>query len=97
MSLDRLAETKNFNPVDPKSLEEELIEAENILQAHKDFLQIQKKILELPVKYQEVISLRYFESKSNQEICEILGKKEGTVKSQISRGLKLLKKKSLKQ
>jgi RNA polymerase sigma-70 factor (ECF subfamily) len=37
--------------------------------------------------YQAVISLRYFEKKSIKEICEILGKKEGTVKSLISRGI----------
>ena len=38
-------------------------------------------------KYQEVLALRYFEQKPVTEICEILSKKEGTVKSLISRGL----------
>jgi len=37
----------------------------------------------LPVKYQEVISLRYFEGKENKEIAEILDINEGTLKSLI--------------
>jgi RNA polymerase sigma-70 factor, ECF subfamily len=45
----------------------------------------------LNVKYQEVISLRYFEKKAILEIAEILDKKEGTVKSLLSRGLEKLK------
>ena len=47
----------------------------------------------LPVKYQEVISLRYFEGKDNKEISEILGINEGTLKSLLSRGLEKLRKK----
>jgi RNA polymerase sigma-70 factor (ECF subfamily) len=35
--------------------------------------------------------LRYFERKSVKEIAEILIKKEGTVKSLLSRGIKKLK------
>jgi len=34
-----------------------------------------------------VIILRYFEYKAIAEICEITGRKEGTVKSQLHRGL----------
>ena len=47
----------------------------------------------LPVKYQEVISLRYFEGKNNKEIIEILNMKEGTLKSLLSRGLEKLRNK----
>jgi RNA polymerase sigma-70 factor (ECF subfamily) len=47
----------------------------------------------LPVKYQEVISLRYFEGKENKEIVEILNINEGTLKSLLSRGLEKLRKK----
>ncbi|MBS3950794.1 MAG: RNA polymerase sigma factor, partial [Peptococcaceae bacterium] len=46
----------------------------------------------LPIKYQEVLSLRYFGEKSLKEICEILGKSEGTVKSLLHRGIEKLKK-----
>ena len=41
----------------------------------------------LDPKYQDVISLRYYEQKSIREIAIILGKKEGTIKSLLSRGL----------
>ena len=48
---------------------------------------VHKVLLELRVKYRTVIILRYFESKSIAEICEITGNKEGTVKCQLHRGL----------
>ncbi|MBT9131235.1 MAG: hypothetical protein DDT42_01664 [candidate division WS2 bacterium] len=35
--------------------------------------------------------MRYFEKKKISEICKILGKKEGTVNSLLSRGLDKLK------
>lgn len=38
--------------------DEEYMEAESLLQQHTDFLSIQKAIAELPLAYQEVISLR---------------------------------------
>jgi len=47
----------------------------------------------LPVKYQEVISLRYFEGKDYKEITEILNINEGTLKSLLSRGVEKLRKK----
>jgi RNA polymerase sigma-70 factor (ECF subfamily) len=46
----------------------------------------------LPVKYQEVIVLRFFEDKQIKEICQILDKREGTVKSLLHRGLERLRK-----
>lgn len=52
---------------------------------------IQEKIFKLPVKYQEVIVLRFFEKKKIKEIAEILGKKQGTIKSLLHRGLEKLK------
>jgi RNA polymerase sigma-70 factor (ECF subfamily) len=52
-----------------------------------------KELKTLPIKYQEVISFKYFEGKENKEIAEILLIKEGTLKSLISRGLEKLRKK----
>ena len=69
--------------------ERELMESE--LKAHKDYNQIRVNLLQLDVKYQEVISLRYFEQKTNGEIAQILDKNEGTVKSLLSRGLEKLR------
>jgi RNA polymerase sigma-70 factor (ECF subfamily) len=72
--------------------EEERQTLEVELQQHAEFLVIQQNLKILDIKYQEVISLRYFEGKDNREIGVILGKREGTVKSLISRGLEKLRK-----
>ncbi len=48
---------------------------------------LHKALLELRMKYRTVIILRYYEGKAIAEICEITGRKEGTVKSQLHRGL----------
>ena len=44
----------------------------------------------MDTKYQEVIVFKYFEEMSIKDIAEITGKAEGTIKSLIHRGLKLL-------
>lgn len=64
---------------------------ENELKLNDDFIKVQQCLKKLDIKYQEVISLRYFEKKSILEIAEILEKKEGTIKSLLSRGLEKLK------
>jgi RNA polymerase sigma-70 factor (ECF subfamily) len=71
---------------------DEVIEAEDELRRHEDFLLLHENISKLPIKYQDVITLRFFESKQIKEIGEILGKREGTIKSLLHRGLKKLKK-----
>lgn len=61
------------------------------LEHYQDFVKAQKALSHLPVAYQEVLSLRYFEQKTILQIAEILGKNEGTVKSLLSRGVEKLK------
>jgi RNA polymerase sigma-70 factor, ECF subfamily len=90
-SLTNLKERGVFEIVDQASLDEEKNELEKHLQQSKDFINVQQKLLLLPIKYQEVISLKYFEEKSIKEIAEILEIKEGTIKSLISRGIEKLK------
>jgi RNA polymerase sigma-70 factor (ECF subfamily) len=68
-------------------------EVEAEFQKHEQFLFVQKELKTLPLKYQEVIALRYFEGKDNKEIIEILNIKEGTLKSLLSRGLEKLRQK----
>ncbi len=75
-----------------QELQYEKEKAEEELKQHWDFIDVQARLKLLPLKYQEVISLRYFERKKIKEISEILGKKEGTVKSLISRGLEKIRK-----
>lgn len=66
-------------------------ELEREFQKHEQFIQVLNGLKTLPVKYQEVIALRYFEGKDNKEIVEILNINEGTVKSLLSRGLEKLR------
>ncbi len=77
---------RNYLHQDKEELEVEF-------QKHKQFLDVLKVLKTLPKKYQEVISLRYFEGKDNKEISEILNIKEGTLKSLLSRGLEKLREK----
>ncbi len=48
-------------------------------------------VMSLPERYRTVIHLFYYEEYSVQEIASILGRSQGTVKSQLSRGRQLLK------
>ena len=48
-------------------------------------------VMRLPRKYRIVIHLFYYEDYSVSEIADILNCREGTVKSQLNRGRKLLK------
>lgn len=73
------------------SLDEEAAEAELEVQRNADFLSVHRCLQKLDVKYQEVITLRFFENKQINEISVILGKREGTVKSLLHRGLAKLR------
>jgi RNA polymerase sigma-70 factor (ECF subfamily) len=80
--------TDTSNP----SPESELAQAEEELHRHEEFLSLHQNISKLSFRYQEVITLRYFEHKPLEEIGLILGKSEGTVKSLLHRGLEKLRK-----
>lgn len=49
-------------------------------------------VMQLPAKYRVVIHLFYYEDYSVDEIAEIVSRPANTIKSQLSRGRKLLKK-----
>jgi len=89
-SLEELQE-RGFEPIASQDIESELIEAQEKLKQYQDFLEIQRKIVQLPTKYQEVIALRFFEQKQIKEIAAILGKKEGTIKSLLHRAVEKLR------
>jgi RNA polymerase sigma-70 factor (ECF subfamily) len=88
-SLEEVSNSISFS--DP-STETELLQAEAELRRREDFLTLHENISKLQLKYQEVIVLRFFEDKQLKEIGEILGKREGTVKSLLHRGLEKLRK-----
>ncbi len=77
---------KNYLLEDRAALEDELSK-------HEQFRTILKYLKTLPPRYQEVISLRYFEGMNNEEIAEILNLKDGTLKSLLSRGMQKLREK----
>ena len=47
----------------------------------------------LPRRYRDAVALRYFEELSYAEVAAALGKRVGTVKSLVHRGLRLLRRK----
>lgn len=63
---------------------------EEIPEEHREVLEA---VLSLPVQYKNVIYLHYYEDYTAAEIGRILGKKENTVYSLLSRGRAMLKKK----
>ncbi len=73
------------------SAEEDILKAEAELKRHEQYLALHENIRRLDIKYQEVITLRFFESKQINEISTILGKSEGTIKSLLHRGLEKLR------
>jgi len=64
-----------------KQMEDQIIDKEIVY----------KSILKLPLKYRSVIHLFYYEDMSINQISKVLGKREGTIKSQLNRAKKLLK------
>lgn len=90
-SLNRIYEEYGVDITDYSNAESERIMLEEDLEKHQEFMRINVLIKKLNIKYQEVISLRFFEQKSIKEIAVILNKKEGTVKSLLSRGTNKLK------
>lgn len=90
-SLNRIYEEYGFDITDYTNAETEKIKLEEELQKKQEFVKLNEVIKGLSLKYQDVISLRYFEQKSIKEIAIILGKKEGTIKSLLSRGVEKLK------
>lgn len=53
--------------------------------------EILQQIMRLPTKYRTVIHLYYYEDYNTKEIAELLGMNEGTVRTRLMRGRKLLK------
>lgn len=77
--------------LDSSDLREEVLEAEREVEQCTAYKEVQETIALLPIRYQEVLTLRFFEEKKVKEISTILNKKEGTVKSLLSRGVDQLR------
>ena len=88
ISRDRLRKTEDL-----LSLEEELIVGDDL--ESQIVVEIDREVLRTSLDrlssiYREVLVLYYFKDFSIIEISEILGDSEGTIKSRLSRGRKLL-------
>ncbi|MBI5122395.1 sigma-70 family RNA polymerase sigma factor [Candidatus Roizmanbacteria bacterium] len=92
-SLEWLTEKKHFEPVGVNDLEQEIVEAEEDVFKHHNFIKVHTQLLNLPLLYQEVIVLRFFEKKKIAEISEITGKNINTIKSLLARGIVKLREK----
>ena len=90
-SLDQLIIKESVEISNYALSESERTQMESQGELNKEFIALRKIMITLPVKYQEVISLRYFEGKTIKEIAQILGRKDGTIRSLLSRGLDKLK------
>lgn len=86
-SLEYLLESEGFEPISDADLQQESINAQDAVARQEQFVAAQLLLATLPVKYQEVITLRFVEKKKLSEIALILHKREGTVKSLLSRAL----------
>lgn len=92
LSLETLFENNNFEVADDTDVQENYIEAQKQLERSEEFKIAQQLLKKLPIKYQEVIVLRFFENKKMREISEITGKNTNTVKSLLARGMARLQK-----
>ena len=57
----------------------------------EEYAPLHQAIAKLKPIYRDVIIMRFFEDKAIPEICRITGRREGTVRSQLHRGLKQLR------
>lgn len=56
----------------------------------EDYSEVYEAVKDLPDKYREVIHLFYYEELQINEIAKVLNRNEGTIKTQLARGRKLL-------
>jgi RNA polymerase sigma-70 factor (ECF subfamily) len=65
---------------------------EIVREKQRQYALVHQALSRLPERYQSALTLRYFEGLGHEEIAEILGKRIGTVKSLVHRGLAKLAK-----
>ncbi|MCC7407906.1 MAG: RNA polymerase sigma factor [Phycisphaeraceae bacterium] len=60
-------------------------------QNHRRFADLHRHLLSLPQRHRTALTLRFFEQLTYEEIAQATGKRVGTIKSWIHRGLKQLR------
>ncbi len=91
VSLELLCEEYGVEFSDRTNLMLEAEQAERLLETQYRYQEVRALLLTLPAHYQEVLTLRFTEELKISEIARVLGKREGTVKSLLSRGLEKLR------
>jgi len=72
-------------------LADQVRKAAETIEASDEFLALSPFLKELQPKYREVVFLRFFEGLAIDDISRVLGRPPGTVKSQLSRAMKILR------
>ncbi|WP_042347784.1 sigma-70 family RNA polymerase sigma factor [Bacillus massiliigorillae] len=64
---------------------------EKTIEVHEDGKKLAQAVLQLPVKYREVVYLHYYEDLSFKEISSIININENTIKTRMRRAKQLLR------
>jgi len=86
-SLDGLMEDEEHAPLEPADTRPMAWE---VVQQHEQAERISAALVSIPAEYRETVVLRFQEGLALDEIATITGKKLGTVKSRLYRGLNML-------
>ncbi|WP_339317139.1 sigma-70 family RNA polymerase sigma factor [Paenibacillus sp. FSL R10-2734] len=86
-SLDFLRKHKRVQPIDDEALDYFIPGAEDV---YPDF-DLERTLDDLPLKYRNVIVLRYIEDLKIEEVAEILNENVNTVKTRLYQALQLLR------
>ncbi len=92
LSLDHIRATTALDVKDEQDIQRELEEAELQIMSDKKLAQLLKELEALDKTHREALELFYLAELSINEIANITGAKEGTVKARLSRGREKLKK-----
>lgn len=84
-------------PASSDDTEKELEAAQKEIDRSKDYARAKEMINFLKPVYRDVLVLRFMEGMKLSEIAGVLGKKEGTIKSLLSRGIAAIKKRNQKR
>jgi RNA polymerase sigma-70 factor (ECF subfamily) len=87
LSLDGLMEDEEHAPLEPADTRPMAWE---VVQQHEQAERISAALVSIPAEYRETVVLRFQEGLALDEIATITGKKLGTVKSRLYRGLNML-------
>jgi len=90
---DAIGEEGVLDKESAEAIGNELIKAQEEIDNNKDYQDVKTALFAMDSKYQDVIVLRFFQEMTVPQIAESLGKNQGTVKSLLSRGLMMLRKK----